>query len=215
MAPDLSTGSPSKENLNRIQTVSSRLRSILFRFAVQQVNDREKKEAPYVSFGFRYNHTFTNIELCRSIGFATQLAVQCPRALAGMLVVAPTTRAILPPPIPDRGYRNGNTAEGDRALQSLTNGSFNTANGNSVLLNNTSGTGGTAVGFQALLNNTGRLANTAIGYVALSSNTNGSSNTAIGVVALAYNTTGDYDTAIGLDALEFNAIDSFNTASGF
>ena len=198
MAPDLSTGSPSKENLNRIQTVSSRLRSILFRFAVQQVNDREKKEAPYVSFGFRYNHTFTNIELCRSIGFATQLAVQCPRAFAGMLVVSPTTRAILPPPIPDGGYRNGNTAEGDRALQSLTNGSFNTANGNSVLLNNTSGTGNAAVGFQALLNNTGGLANTAIGYV-----------------ALAYNTTGDYDTAIGLDALEFNAIDSFNTASGF
>jgi trimeric autotransporter adhesin len=131
-----------------------------------------------------------------------------------MLVVDPTTRAILPPPIPDGGYPNGNTAEGDRALQSLTNGSFNTANGNSVLLNNTSGTGNTAVGFQALLNNTGgSLTRPSVTLRSLATQTAAATRRL--ALLRSRTTTGDYNTALGLDALEFNTIDSFNTASGF
>src|SRR5947208_14464156 len=71
-------------------------------------------------------------------------------------VLSPTARAVDPPP--DGGYPNGNTAEGDGALQNLTTGVHNTAIGNSTLLNNTSGGENTAVGFQALLNNTDGLA---------------------------------------------------------
>jgi hypothetical protein len=42
-------------------------------------------------------------------------------------------------PAPDGGYPNGNTAEGDNALFSLTTGDSNTAIGASALQSNTSG----------------------------------------------------------------------------
>jgi hypothetical protein len=62
-----------------------------------------------------------------------------------------TARAVTP--APDGGYPNGNTAEGDNALFSLTNGSNNTANGSNALGSNTGGSSNTAVGSGALKNN--------------------------------------------------------------
>jgi uncharacterized coiled-coil protein SlyX len=155
----------------------------------------------------------TTLPLRKSIDPATtgRAFLLIPLALT-YFALSPMARAVNPPP--DGGYPNGNTAEGDGALQNLTTGVHNTAIGNSTLLNNTSGGENTAVGFQALLNNTDGLANTAMGYVALFGNTSGTSNTAIGAVALAYNTSGNYNTAIGLYALELNTIGSFNTATG-
>ncbi|MGH8476191.1 MAG: hypothetical protein ACRER2_10550 [Methylococcales bacterium] len=103
-------------------------------------------------------------------------------ALAG-LALSPAARAVGPPP-PDGGYPNGNTAEGDDALLSLT-----------------SGFGNTAIGYQALYSNTSGGFNTANGYQALYSNTTGFRNTANGVSALVNNTTGGNNTANGLAAL--------------
>jgi hypothetical protein len=57
-------------------------------------------------------------------------------------------------PAPDGGYPNGNTAEGDNALFSLTTGDSNTAIGASALQSNTSGNYNTASGVQALFQNT-------------------------------------------------------------
>ena len=54
-----------------------------------------------------------------------------------VFVLLPITRAVNPPP--DGGYPNGNTAEGDNALFSLTTGDSNTAIGASALQSNTSG----------------------------------------------------------------------------
>jgi hypothetical protein len=110
-------------------------------------------------------------------------------------VLSPTTQAVVP--APDGGYPNGNTAEGEDALFSLTTGENNTA-----------------VGFQALYNNTVGVDNTANGFGALSSNTIGSDNTASGAVALFFNTTGNENTATGIDALHSNSTGSNNTATG-
>ena len=51
---------------------------------------------------------------------------------------SPTARAQLPPPPPDGGYPNRNTAEGTGALLSLTTGFQNTAIGFNALISNTS-----------------------------------------------------------------------------
>src|SRR5213592_950707 len=58
-----------------------------------------------------------------------------PLALAWS-ALSPLAQAVDPPP--DGGYPNGNTAEGDNALFSLTTGSSNTAIGNSALFDDTS-----------------------------------------------------------------------------
>ncbi len=63
------------------------------------------------------------------------------------LFFLPAAWAVDPPP--DGGYPNGNTAEGDDALFSLTN----------------DGLWNTAVGFQALYSNTNGIRNTAVGYI--------------------------------------------------
>jgi hypothetical protein len=128
--------------------------------------------------------------------------------------LSPTARALLPPPAPDGGYPAENTAEGNRALFSVTTGSGNTAVGAAALSENTTGSGNTAVGDVALLQNTTGTANTALGSGTLFINTTGGGNTAIGNQALALNVTGIQNTATGSHAL-FNATANNNTADGF
>src|SRR5690349_148681 len=81
--------------------------------------------------------------------------------ILSLVAFPPSAPGLLPPPSPDGGYPNQNTAEGTNALFSLTRGTNNTA-----------------VGYQALYHNQGSselpgLAsnNTAIGSLALQSNT--------------------------------------------
>jgi trimeric autotransporter adhesin len=142
-----------------------------------------------------------------------------PLALA-WFALSPTARAVLPPPAPDGGYPNANTAEGTGALQSLTTGVENTANGDHALYHNTTGTFNTATGANALFDNRGGGNNTANGFGALSSNTAGANNTATGASALANNTTisgvsGRNNTATGQAALFSNTTGVNNTADGF
>src|SRR5438445_8943779 len=68
------------------------------------------------------------------------------------LALSSETQAVTP--APDGGYFNGNTAEGDGALFSLTSGFSNTAIGFQVLYSNTTGGSNTATGVQALFKNT-------------------------------------------------------------
>ena len=91
------------------------------------------------------------------------------------LAVAPSMRAV--DPQPDGGYPGGNTAEGDKALYTLSTGTANTAVGYTALRNDTSGSFNTAMGRQALFTNTAGGFNTAVGNTALSLNT-GNYNTA-------------------------------------
>jgi Chaperone of endosialidase len=121
------------------------------------------------------------------------------------------TRAVVPPP--DGGYPGGNTAEGQRALLSLTTGTYNTAVGFFSLLSNTTAEFNTGVGAGTLLVNTADQ-NTAVGAGALLSNTTGVINTANGAFALRDNTTGQENTANGAAALQHNTTGSGNTASG-
>src|SRR4029077_9585849 len=59
--------------------------------------------------------------------------------------LSPTSFSQLPSPAPDGGYPNGNTAEGDGGLNSLTTGSDNTATGFKALFSNTTGNANTAL----------------------------------------------------------------------
>jgi uncharacterized coiled-coil protein SlyX len=138
----------------------------------------------------------------------------------GCFALLPRVQALLPPPAPDGGYPNNNTAEGTGALFSLTSGLSNTANGFDALFSNGSGTQNTASGFQALFSNTTGVDNTANGAGALSHNTAGYFNTANGFQALFSNTTiagvsGHDNTADGFQALFSNTTGSENTANGF
>jgi hypothetical protein len=145
----------------------------------------------------------------------------------------PRAQAVVPPP--DGGYPNFNTAEGQKALFSLTTGSantavgwfsleslatgsFNTATGAGTLLFNAADNN-TALGAAALLFNTTAHDNTATGAAALLNNTTGNFNTATGAFALSSNTTfggssGHDNTAVGYDALLSNTTGAFNTALG-
>ena len=116
-------------------------------------------------------------------------------------------------PPPDGGYPNKNTAEGQDALFSLTNGTSNTANGFSALKANTNGDRNTANGALALFTNVTGSENTATGYAALFFN-RGSGNTANGIGALHSNATGANNTANGQRALYDNLSGSKNTANG-
>src|SRR6266536_3560145 len=127
-------------------------------------------------------------------------------------------QAVTPPP--DGGYPGFNTAEGQKALFSLTTGVANTAVGWFSLKSNTDGSFNTGVGAGTLLFNVGNqstgegVENTATGAGALLSNTTGEFNTANGVQALLNNTTGFTNTAIGDQALVFNTTGNFNIALG-
>src|SRR5215510_5573727 len=90
------------------------------------------------------------------------------------------TRTYAISPAPDGCYSNFTTAEGCKALQSLTTGAANTAIGWYSLFGTGSGSYNTAVGAGALdLNNADN--NTAVGVAALLLNTTGTNNTANGV----------------------------------
>lgn len=117
-------------------------------------------------------------------------------------------------PAPDGGYPNGNTAAGDAALFSLTNGAWNTALGLQALYHNSSGVYNTAVGVRALFNNTTVGGNTATGVYALFSNTAGGYNTATGYQALANNTSGLRSAAVGAYALYSHVSGDYNNAVG-
>ena len=157
----------------------------------------------------------TSLQLTESIG---RSPLGCGSLLITLTLacfaLAPTMQALLPPPAPDGGYPFGNTAEGDAALFSLTNGPSNTAIGESALYSNTAGGANTASGYHALFSNTTGNNNTASGILALLSNTTGSADTANGVAALYRNTTGFQNTANGHDALFSNTIGIRNTANG-
>ena len=162
-------------------------------------------ETTYQSVNNSLNRSFRRREL---VVIELVLALAC-------FALSPTAGAALPPPAPDGGYPNGNTAEGENALFSLTSGFANTAIGSNALNSNTSGKFNTAVGGLALASNTTGTYNVANGFDALNANTTGTSNTANGGSALFYNTTGSYNTANGSSALTFNTIGSSNTANGY
>ena len=128
------------------------------------------------------------------------------------LACAATALAVDPPP--DGGYLNGNTAEGQDALFSLTTGSSNVAIGLNSLYLNTTGSANTATGSNALFNNTMGDFNTAAGDSALHANTTGVFNTAIGATALLFNIMGSNNTAIGLTALHSNTTGNNNIGLG-
>jgi hypothetical protein len=130
-------------------------------------------------------------------------------ALAG--VIAPVAQAVNP--APDGGYPGGNTAEGQKALSSLTTGGFNAAVGYFSLFANTTGSFNTAVGAGALDLNTGGN-NTAVGAAALLLNTTGANNAATGTGALSSNTTGNANTAYGIAALGNNTTGNVNIGLG-
>jgi hypothetical protein len=110
-----------------------------------------------------------------------------------------TAKAVNPPP--DGGYPNGNTAEGNNALEQLTTGANNTAIGRRALFATKQGSFNTAVGAAALDANVNGARNTATGFQALTRTAAGSDNTANGQNALSALNTGGANTALGSSAL--------------
>jgi Chaperone of endosialidase len=126
--------------------------------------------------------------------------------------LSPAVRAVTP--APDGGYPNGNTAEGQNALFSLTTGYNNVAVGYEALFSNTSGVLNTGSGYRALYANATGNANTATGNGALR-NTTAGYNTADGLHALFLNTTGKRNTGVGAEVLSANTFGSSNIALGY
>ena len=120
-------------------------------------------------------------------------------------------RAVVPPP--DGGYPNFTTAEGTKALQSLTTGSANTAVGWYSLFSTGAASNNTGVGAGALALNTADN-NTAVGLAAMFLNASGHDNVANGTAALVYNGSGNYNDAVGAFALFKNVTGSGNNAFG-
>ena len=131
--------------------------------------------------------------------------------LFGYMGLLPKAQAIFLPP--DGNYPGGNTAEGQEALLSLTDGTYNTSVGFFSLRANRSGNFNTAIGAGALLDNRAE-ENTAIGAAALLHTTSGSFNTATGSGALFNNLIGRNNAANGFQALASNTIGPSNTATG-
>jgi len=120
-------------------------------------------------------------------------------------------QALNPPP--DGGYPEGNTAEGQAALFSLTTGVANTAVGWLSLNTLDAGKFNTAIGAGTLIGDTADQ-NTATGAGALFNNGTGGNNTANGTFALFNNLEGGDNTAIGIAALSINTTGSNNVALG-
>ena len=114
---------------------------------------------------------------------------------------------------PDGGYPDGNTAEGQAALFSLTTGVANTVVGWLSLNTLDSGKFNTAIGAGTLIGNTANQ-NTATGAGALFNTFIGGNNTANGAFALFNNLQGGDNTAIGIGALSNNTTGSNNVALG-
>ena len=117
--------------------------------------------------------------------YSIKSLAQTPLRLALLLIslmfacsaLSPIAQAVSP--APDGGYPGRNTADGQKALFSLTSGGFNTAVGFFSLRSNATGQLNTAIGAGTLLASTAD-ENTATGAAALLSNTTGSDNTANG-----------------------------------
>ena len=118
-------------------------------------------------------------------------------------------------PLPDGGYPNHNTAEGENALRSNTTGRDDTAVGYNSLGSNTTGRYNTANGANALSDTTTGRRNTATGASALLRNNTGDSNTANGHAALLSNTTGQFNTALGAHAGDAQRTGSGNVYIGY
>jgi hypothetical protein len=134
-----------------------------------------------------------------------------------MLLVIPamlTAQADLPPPPPEGGYPERNTAVGTEALLDLTTGQDNTALGFRALTENAQGNLNTAIGSTALRNNRVGNRNTATGDAALFDNAAGNNNTANGYHALRSNK-GNNQTAVGSGALQNTTTSGNNTALGY
>ena len=145
-----------------------------------------------------------NLKTITKITYAL-LALAC-------FALSPSAQSVVP--ARDGGYPDGNTAEGDDALFSLTTGNINTAVGFRALLNHMEGPGNTAIGYAALSGQRFGLYNTAVRANALVNVENGCLNTATGAYALYSNRFGGYNTANGYDALSANSIGYYNTVTG-
>jgi uncharacterized coiled-coil protein SlyX len=154
------------------------------------------------------NYWLNQNRLLSHLRFTSVLVLAC-------FAFLPNARAQLPPPAPDGGYLNANTAEGQNALFSLTTGVDNTAIGCVSLRSNTEGGYNTATGAAALFKNITGSQNTANGAFALVNNSSGNNNTANGMLALQANTIGDDNTANGWQALASNTTGNQNTANGW
>jgi ABC-type Fe3+-hydroxamate transport system substrate-binding protein len=137
-----------------------------------------------------------------------------PVFLIGLTWFGLSSKAQAVVPAPDGGYPGGNTAEGQKALFSLTTGGYNTAVGWFSLKSDIDGSSNTAVGAGTLVLNNGA-ENTAVGTAALFLSTTGTQNTASGAFALFSSTTGAANTAVGTSALVGNTTGSGNIALGY
>jgi hypothetical protein len=106
-----------------------------------------------------------------------------------------------------------NVAIGIRAMQKNTGASYNTAIGADALRNNTIGASNVAVGSSALYNSTGQN-NTGVGLYAMLTNVQGESNTSLGYYALSFNVSGNKNTAIGSSADVSQVALNYATAIG-
>ncbi|NOT52176.1 MAG: hypothetical protein HOP10_12960 [Chitinophagaceae bacterium] len=112
---------------------------------------------------------------------------------------------------------SGTVAIGDSALYqqvAYTYAHSNTAIGDHALFSNTQGGSNVAVGIRAMQKNTGGSSNTIIGADALRNSLFGAQNVAVGTSAL-YNSTGNWNTGIGSAALLNNVQGESNTSLGY